>query len=137
MKEARRRTAKQIAVCAAVICAASAWLEVAGAENGGPPWRRHLEQAERLAMNGDVVSARHEYQQAIVAAATSEDRSEARTALADLVLADGLPVGPILAGAARSVHILTPSVTSRGILNMSAVAAVGAQHQAARTPRML
>jgi malate dehydrogenase (oxaloacetate-decarboxylating)(NADP+) len=52
-------------------------------------------------------------------------------------LADGLPVGPILAGAARSVHILTPSVTARGILNMSAVAAVGAQHQAASTPRML
>jgi malate dehydrogenase (oxaloacetate-decarboxylating)(NADP+) len=52
-------------------------------------------------------------------------------------LADGLPVGPILAGAARSVHILTPSVTARGILNMSAVAAVGAQHQAVSTPRML
>ena len=52
-------------------------------------------------------------------------------------LADGLPVGPILAGAARSVHILTPSVTARGILNMSAVAAVGAQHQAANTPRLL
>lgn len=52
-------------------------------------------------------------------------------------LADGLPVGPILAGAARSVHILTPSVTARGILNMSAVAAVGAQHHAAHTPRML
>jgi malate dehydrogenase (oxaloacetate-decarboxylating)(NADP+) len=52
-------------------------------------------------------------------------------------LADGLPVGPILAGAARSVHILTPSVTSRGILNMSAVAAVGAQHLSASTPRML
>ncbi|NKB49557.1 MAG: NADP-dependent malic enzyme [Alphaproteobacteria bacterium] len=52
-------------------------------------------------------------------------------------LADGLPVGPILAGAAKSVHILTPSVTARGILNMSAVAAVGAQHQAASTPRTL
>ncbi len=52
-------------------------------------------------------------------------------------LADGLPVGPVLAGAARSVHILTPSVTARGILNMSAVAAVGAQHLAADTPRML
>jgi len=50
-------------------------------------------------------------------------------------LADGLPVGPILAGAARSVHILTPSVTARGILNMSAVAAVGAQHRTASTPR--
>ena len=52
-------------------------------------------------------------------------------------LADGLPVGPILAGAARSVHILTPSVTARGILNMSAVAAVGAQHQAGSSPRLL
>ena len=52
-------------------------------------------------------------------------------------LADGLPVGPILAGAARSVHILTPSVTARGILNMSAVAAVGAQQSTAETPRML
>lgn len=52
-------------------------------------------------------------------------------------LADGLPVGPILAGAARSVHILTPSVTARGILNMSAVAAVGAQHYTAGTPRKL
>ena len=52
-------------------------------------------------------------------------------------LADGLPVGPILAGAARSVHILTTSVTARGILNMSAVAAVGAQHHSANTPRML
>ena len=51
-------------------------------------------------------------------------------------LADGLPVGPILAGAARSVHILTPSVTARGILNMSAVAAVGAQQHTDPTARM-
>ncbi len=42
-------------------------------------------------------------------------------------LADGLAVGPILVGAERSAHVLTPSVTARGILNMSAVAAVGAQ----------
>ena len=43
-------------------------------------------------------------------------------------LADGLAVGPILVGAKRSAHVLTPSVTARGILNMSAVAAVGAQY---------
>jgi malate dehydrogenase (oxaloacetate-decarboxylating)(NADP+) len=42
-------------------------------------------------------------------------------------LGDGLAVGPVLLGAARPVHILTPSVTARGILNMTAVAAVGAQ----------
>jgi malate dehydrogenase (oxaloacetate-decarboxylating)(NADP+) len=43
------------------------------------------------------------------------------------VLADALPVGPILIGAARPAHILTPSVTARGVVNMTAVAAVGAQ----------
>src|SRR5438270_240541 len=47
-------------------------------------------------------------------------------------LADALPVGPILIGPARPAHILTPSVTARGILNMTAVAGVGAQGRAAR-----
>jgi malate dehydrogenase (oxaloacetate-decarboxylating)(NADP+) len=46
-------------------------------------------------------------------------------------LGDGLPVGPVLLGTARPAHILTPSVTARGILNMTAVAAVGAQQCAA------
>src|SRR5215510_13454664 len=32
------------------------------------------------------------------------------------VLADALPVGPILIGPARPAHILTPGVTARGIL---------------------
>jgi len=43
-----------------------------------------------------------------------------------------LPVGPILIGPARPAHILTPSVTARGILNMTAVAAVEAQERAGR-----
>jgi malate dehydrogenase (oxaloacetate-decarboxylating)(NADP+) len=43
------------------------------------------------------------------------------------VLGDALPVGPILIGAARPVHILTPSTTARGVVNMTAVAVVGAQ----------
>jgi malate dehydrogenase (oxaloacetate-decarboxylating)(NADP+) len=43
------------------------------------------------------------------------------------VLANALPVGPILIGAARPVHILTPSVTARGGVNMTAVASVEAQ----------
>ena len=47
-------------------------------------------------------------------------------------LADALPVGPILIGPARPAHILTPSVTARGILNMTAVAVVEAQERAAR-----
>jgi malate dehydrogenase (oxaloacetate-decarboxylating)(NADP+) len=43
------------------------------------------------------------------------------------VLADALPVGPILIGPAKPAHILTPSVTARGIVNITAVAVVEAQ----------
>jgi malate dehydrogenase (oxaloacetate-decarboxylating)(NADP+) len=42
------------------------------------------------------------------------------------VVAGALPVGPILIGPARPAHILTPSVTARGIVNMTAIAAVEA-----------
>jgi malate dehydrogenase (oxaloacetate-decarboxylating)(NADP+) len=42
-------------------------------------------------------------------------------------IADALPVGPILIGAARPAHILNSSVTARGIVNMTAVAVVEAQ----------
>jgi malate dehydrogenase (oxaloacetate-decarboxylating)(NADP+) len=43
------------------------------------------------------------------------------------ILADALPVGPILIGAAKPAHVLTPSVTARGIVNMTAVAVAEAQ----------
>jgi malate dehydrogenase (oxaloacetate-decarboxylating)(NADP+) len=42
-------------------------------------------------------------------------------------IADALPVGPMLMGAARPAHILTPSVTARGVVNMTALAVVEAQ----------
>jgi malate dehydrogenase (oxaloacetate-decarboxylating)(NADP+) len=45
------------------------------------------------------------------------------------VIGGGLQVGPILIGPARPAHILTPSVTARGILNMTAVAVVEAQER--------
>jgi malate dehydrogenase (oxaloacetate-decarboxylating)(NADP+) len=41
--------------------------------------------------------------------------------------ADGLPVGPILLGMSKPIHILVPSVTARGIVNLSAFAALEAQ----------
>jgi len=41
-------------------------------------------------------------------------------------LAEGVSIGPILLGAARPVHIVTPSITVRGLVNMSAVAVVDA-----------
>jgi len=43
------------------------------------------------------------------------------------MLADALPVGPILIGAARPAHILTRTATVRGVVNMTAVAVVEAQ----------
>ena len=46
------------------------------------------------------------------------------------MLSDALPVGPILLGAAKPAHILTGSTTSRGVVNMTAVAVVEAQDQA-------
>ena len=39
---------------------------------------------------------------------------------------DGLHVGPIILGTKRPAHILPPAVTSRGVLNMTALAAVQA-----------
>ena len=42
------------------------------------------------------------------------------------VIANALPVGPILMGPAKPAHVLTPSVTARGIVNMTAIAAVEA-----------
>ncbi|RMD62622.1 MAG: NADP-dependent malic enzyme [Alphaproteobacteria bacterium] len=50
-------------------------------------------------------------------------------------LGEGLPVGPILIGTAAPAHILTPSVTARGVLNMSAIAVVDAQNRAAGADR--
>ena len=46
-------------------------------------------------------------------------------------IADALPVGPILIGTAKPAHILSPSVTARGIVNMTAVATVEAQEKCA------
>ena len=48
------------------------------------------------------------------------------------VLGAALQVGPLLIGTARPAHILTPSVTARGILNMTAIAVVEAQERAGR-----
>ena len=47
------------------------------------------------------------------------------------VIADALPIGPILIGPAKPAHVLTPSVTARGIVNMTAIAAVEAASEQA------
>ncbi len=38
--------------------------------------------------------------------------------------ADGLAIGPLLLGMSKPIHVLVPSVTARGIVNVSAVAAM-------------
>ena len=43
-----------------------------------------------------------------------------------IVAGQGISVGPILLGAAKPAHILTPTVTVRGIVNMTALTAVAA-----------
>jgi malate dehydrogenase (oxaloacetate-decarboxylating)(NADP+) len=50
-------------------------------------------------------------------------------------MTEALHVGPILLGTARPAHILTPSVTSRGVVNMTALAVVEAT-QKAQAPAM-
>jgi malate dehydrogenase (oxaloacetate-decarboxylating)(NADP+) len=44
-------------------------------------------------------------------------------------LAAGLSVGPILLGMARPIHIVTPSISTRGLVNMTALAAVDARSE--------
>jgi malate dehydrogenase (oxaloacetate-decarboxylating)(NADP+) len=41
-------------------------------------------------------------------------------------MGEGVSVGPILVGAAKAVHIASQSVTVRGLLNLTALAAVDA-----------
>jgi len=48
---------------------------------------------------------------------------------------DGLTVGPLLLGAARPVHILTPTATVRRIVNVAALLSTEAAQQQARTSR--
>jgi len=41
--------------------------------------------------------------------------------------ADGPPIGPMLLGMSKPIHVLVPSVTARGIVNLSALSAQAAQ----------
>ncbi len=45
--------------------------------------------------------------------------------------ADGLAIGPLLLGMSQPAHVLVPSVTARGIVNVSAVVAMDAARRAA------
>jgi malate dehydrogenase (oxaloacetate-decarboxylating)(NADP+) len=49
-------------------------------------------------------------------------------------MTEALHVGPILLGSAKPAHVLTPSVTSRGVVNISALAAMESQSAMPGTP---
>ncbi len=53
------------------------------------------------------------------------------------VLADAQPVGPILLGPAKPAHVLTSSATSRGVVNMTAIAVAEAQTTGAEAAALL
>ncbi len=48
---------------------------------------------------------------------------------------DGLAIGPMLLGPNQPAHIVTPSTTVRGLLNMTAIAVYDAQMNAAASPQ--
>ena len=50
---------------------------------------------------------------------------------------DGITIGPILLGAARPVHIITPSATVRRIVNMTALTVAGAATQLGEQKKLL
>ncbi|MEM1361148.1 MAG: NADP-dependent malic enzyme [Pseudomonadota bacterium] len=56
--------------------------------------------------------------------------TDAAAALKDILKSksDGLEVGPILMGMGNQAHIVTPSITARGLLNMSAIAGTPVAH---------
>ncbi|TRW98308.1 NADP-dependent malic enzyme [Paracoccus sp. M683] len=58
--------------------------------------------------------------------ASSDAASGVRNALK--MRASGLEVGPILMGMGNRAHIVTPSITARGLLNMSALAGTPVSH---------
>ena len=45
----------------------------------------------------------------------------------DFWSSNALPIGPILLGMSKPIHVVVPSVTARGIVNLSALAVVEAQ----------
>jgi malate dehydrogenase (oxaloacetate-decarboxylating)(NADP+) len=47
------------------------------------------------------------------------------------ILGQAVPIGPILIGVAGPIHIMTESVSVRGLINMSAFAVVDAQSRSA------
>ncbi len=64
----------------------------------------------------------------VVVFSNSETASAVRNAMK--TMADGLEVGPILMGMGNRAHIVTPSITVRGLINIAALAGTPVHHYA-------
>ncbi|WP_075996879.1 NADP-dependent malic enzyme [Salaquimonas pukyongi] len=73
-------------------------------------------------------NARFEGKANVLVFANSEVASAVRNAVK--TVADGLEVGPILMGMGNRAHIVTPSITARGLVNIAALAGTPVQHYA-------
>ncbi|MEZ5879467.1 MAG: NADP-dependent malic enzyme [Nitratireductor sp.] len=73
-------------------------------------------------------NARFEGKANVLVFANSEVASAVRNAVK--TVADGLEVGPILMGMGNRAHIVTPSITARGLINIAALAGTPVQHYA-------
>ena len=81
----------------------------------------HIDSALDPALRARIFpDARTEGAANVLIFANSDAASGVRNVLK--VKADGLEVGPILMGMGNRAHIVTPSITARGLLNMSAIA---------------
>ena len=70
--------------------------------------------------------SRYEGAANVLVFASSEVASGVRNILK--VKAGGLEVGPILMGMGNKAHVVTPAITARGLLNMSAIAGTPVAH---------
>jgi malate dehydrogenase (oxaloacetate-decarboxylating)(NADP+) len=117
-----RPSAKKMRRARELVAAAAPGLEVEGEMQGDAALseevRRHFLPGTSLAGNANLLVM------------PSLDAANIAFNLLKITGGQGVTVGPILLGAARPVHILTPAATSRRIVNMTAVAVGGANAMA-------
>ena len=111
-------SARKMRLARELVAAAAPGLEVEGEMQGDAALseevRRHFLPGTSLAGNANLLVM------------PSLDAANIAFNLLKITGGQGVTVGPILLGAAKPVHILTPGATSRRIVNMTAVAVGGA-----------
>jgi len=122
-----RPSAQKMRAAYELVRAAAPDLEVEGEMQGDAALsedvRRHFLPAASMAGNANLLVM------------PSLDAANIAFNLLKITGGQGVTVGPILLGAAKPVHILTPAATSRRIVNMTAVAVAGANAKVEQAQR--